>query len=135
MNPRLHSFIPLPRAPAAHQLHLQVVQRVDVRKAVFDMAAHGFVASMGGADDAGQGPEPFTCPCSQARPLAVSASPSTEPAQRARVPFLSCALKSLPSHRARRSAPISRQPTSLADVELLLFLMGRDASHKAARQL
>lgn len=43
MNPRLHPLIPLPCAPAAHQFHLQVVQWVDVRKAVFDGAGQGRV--------------------------------------------------------------------------------------------
>ncbi len=41
MNPRLHPLIPLPGAPAAHQFDLQVVQRVDVWKAVFDGAGEG----------------------------------------------------------------------------------------------
>ena len=57
MNPRLHPLIPLPCAPAAHQLDLQVVQRVDVREAVFDGAGQGRVVgeALFVAGDAGEG--------------------------------------------------------------------------------
>ncbi len=38
MNPPLHPLIRLPSTISAHQLHLQVVQRIDIRKAVADGA-------------------------------------------------------------------------------------------------
>ena len=39
----MHPLIPLPRAPAAHQFDLQVVQRVDIGKAVANRTRQGGV--------------------------------------------------------------------------------------------
>ena len=47
MDTRLHAIIALPRAPAAHQLHLQVVQRVIVERQPFNIRDYLWSGTVG----------------------------------------------------------------------------------------